>query len=113
MPSAHRDGDKRFCNADTIVVGQSTVFVNNKLWAVEGDPDTHCFEGNLKAFYGPRNVFIENKHVICAIGDQASSDKKSCNPLNKHVPPQTWPRGKSPNVKIYETARGGRAIKIK
>lgn len=113
MPGAHRNGDKRFCNASTIVSGQSTVFVNGKLWAVEDDLDSHCLQGALKPIYGPRNVYIENKHIICAIGDAASSDEPNCLPILKHVPPWTWPRGKSPNVKVYEGARAGTATRVK
>jgi len=37
MPAAHRHDDLRVCGATTIVSGQGTVFVNGKLWAVEGD----------------------------------------------------------------------------
>lgn len=116
MPGAHRNDDKRFCNAKTVVVGQSSVFVNNKLWAVEGDVDTHCFEGELEAIYGPKNVYIENKLVICAIGDAARSDKPiptCCGPLcPEHPAPSTWPRDKSNNVKVYHGVRGGMARRV-
>jgi len=43
---AHRKGDKRACSASTIVEGNQTVFVNEKLWAVKGDPESHG-EGRL------------------------------------------------------------------
>ena len=46
MPGAHRDRDRRFCGAKTIVTGQSSVLVNNKLWAVEGDRDTNNTNDN-------------------------------------------------------------------
>jgi hypothetical protein len=62
MARAHRHGDLRNCGATTIVVGQSTVFVNGKLWAVDGDPNTHG-NGNLKPITGS-TVFCENKLVI-------------------------------------------------
>ena len=39
---AHRQDDLRTCGAKTVVVGQSSVFVNNKLWAVEGDICDHA-----------------------------------------------------------------------
>lgn len=112
MPGAHRDGDSRFCGATTIVTGQSSVFVNNKLWAVEGDRDTHCFEGELIPIYGKKNVYIENKLVTCAIGDAAAGDKPHCNPFLDHPGPATWPRGKSDNVKVYDGARGGTATRV-
>ena len=41
MPSVHRDGDGRICGATTIVSGNSTVYANNKLVAVNGDPNSH------------------------------------------------------------------------
>lgn len=62
MPVAHRHSDFRACGATTIVTGQSTVYVNSKLWAVEGDEDSHE-EGPLLAVNGV-TVFIEGKKVI-------------------------------------------------
>jgi hypothetical protein len=104
MPGAHRDDDDRFCGAITIVTGQSTVFVNNKLWAVEGDLDTHCNEGALIASYGPKNVFIGGKNVICAVGDTAAPDNSCAIP---HPGPPTNPRGHSMDVVVYGGAAGG------
>jgi uncharacterized Zn-binding protein involved in type VI secretion len=37
----HRNGDSRACGASTTVTGQSTVYVNNKLVAVQNDPNSH------------------------------------------------------------------------
>lgn len=62
MPAAHRQGDPRACGASTVVVGQSTVFVNGKLWAVDNDPNTHG-NGNLLPG-GPTTVTINGKPVI-------------------------------------------------
>ena len=63
MPyKAHRDGDARACGATTIVVGQSTYFVNNKLWSVDNDPNSHG-AGNLDA-NDTETFFIENKPVV-------------------------------------------------
>lgn len=107
MPGAHRNGDSRFCGASTIVVGQSTVFVNGILWAVEGDKDTHCFMGELSAVYGARNVYIEGKRVICAMGDIASDDMAGCFVL--HPSGSTNPKGHSPDVQVYGGAAGGSA----
>ena len=76
MPRAHRNGDMRFCGARTIVKGNQTVWVNNKLWAVEGDEDSHK-GGNLEAVTGPPSIRIQNKFIICAVGDRAAPDNGS------------------------------------
>lgn len=95
MPGAHRHGDSRKCGATTIVQGQSTVKVNGKLWAVEGDPETHI-GGNLIAAYGKKNIKINGKLVICAVGDKAGGD------LAGHPGPPTDPLGASGDVFVYE-----------
>lgn len=105
MPGAHRHSDSRFCGATTIVTGQGSVSVNGLLWAVQGDYDTHCNEGELSAVYGALNVFIENKHVICAMGDIAAPDKAGCIVLHPTGP--TNPKGHSPDVYVYGGAAGG------
>ena len=94
MPGAHRDRDLRFCGAYTIVESQSTVFVNNKLWAVEGDPNSHG-EGRLYAYYGPKNIYVENKHIICAVGDKAAEDEEG------HTSPLVDPSKASTNTIVY------------
>lgn len=94
IPGAHRQDDLRFCGATTIVVNQPNVYVNSKLWAVEGDPETHG-NGDLIAVYGQKNVYIKGKHVICAIGDQADPDAAN------HPPPPTDPEGHSADVFVY------------
>lgn len=71
MSQAHRDGDLRACGAETVVVGQSTVFVNEKLWAVENDPNTHA-DGGLIA--SGSTVWIEGKKVIVNKPDLAKVD---------------------------------------
>ena len=73
MPGAHRHGDNRFCGATTIVSNQSTVFVEDKLWAVQGDQNTHI-NGNLVAKYGSLDVYNEDILVIVAVGDEAVPD---------------------------------------
>lgn len=70
MPGAHRHGDNRICGATTTVVGQSTVFVENKLFSVEGDTDTHS-AGALIA--SGSTVFVNGKKVII-LGDHANPD---------------------------------------
>lgn len=103
MPGAHRLGDSRICGASTIVSGQGTVFVNNRLWAVEGDPNTHG-GGNLSSVYGPKNIYIENKHVIVAPGDIAGPDNF---PPFGHPNPPTDPLSASPNVIAYNAELSG------
>lgn len=71
MPASHRHGDLRACGATTVVTGQSTVFVNNRLWAVDGDPNSHG-GGALIPGLAP-TVFIEGKQCI-VLGDQAAPD---------------------------------------
>jgi hypothetical protein len=105
MPGAHRDGDSRFCGASTIVTGQSTVFVNGILWAVIGDKDTHCNEGDLDPIYGSLNVYAEGKLVICAMGDTASPDRSDC--IVEHPSGTTDPLGHSPDVIVYGGGAGG------
>jgi hypothetical protein len=73
MPyGAHRHGDLRTCGATTIVTNQTTVFVNNKLWAVEGDMNTHG-DGALVAVTGS-TVFVQDKLVIVHGPDNAFPD---------------------------------------
>lgn len=71
---AHRNNkDTRKCGAKTKVVGQSTVFVNDELWAVRGDHDDHG-DGHLIDTAG-HTVFIEDKPVIVHGPDKAVPDK--------------------------------------
>jgi uncharacterized Zn-binding protein involved in type VI secretion len=73
MPfAAHRNGDTRTCGASTVVVGQTTVFVNNRLWAVEGDINSHG-SGNLVPVTGD-TIYIEDKLVIVHGPDNAFPD---------------------------------------
>ena len=105
MPGAHRHDDSRFCGATTIVTGQNTVRVEGKFWAVEGDKDTHCNQGELNAVYGAGNIRISGKKVICAVGDTAASDKAGCE--IKHPAGATNPLGHSYTVIIYGGRAGG------
>lgn len=107
MPRAHRDNDSRFCEAKTIVSLQSTVFVNNELWAVEGDMDDHCGMGQLIAVTG-RTVLIENKFVICAVGDDAEEDYENC--ILKHPKGATAPKQGSPDTFVYGGTTGGGTV---
>ena len=105
MPGAHRHDDVRFCGAKTIVVGQSQVLVNGRLWAVEGDIDTHCNGGSLSAVYGPPKIKIGNKYIICGVGDVAAPDKLGC--IIKHPTGATNPLGHSLDVLVYGGQAGG------
>ena len=62
MAGIHRDGDKRVCGATTVASGQSTVYLDTKLIAVEGDKNSHG-NGGLIANEGA-TVFIDNKKII-------------------------------------------------
>lgn len=67
----------RYCGALTQVTGQSTVFVNGVLAAVEGDKDTHEDGGSLIQRYGGGNIFINGKKLIVSMGDTAAPDSEN------------------------------------
>lgn len=102
MPGIHRDGDMRICGDLTQVTGQSKVFVEGKLVAVEGD---QIYGGGapLKAVYGTGTVEINGKKVIVALGDKALPAKDT----KKHPAPPTDPKGHSMTVIVYGGASGG------
>lgn len=86
MPAAHLHGDSRTCGATTVVVGQSTVYVNDKLWAVEGDINT---DGNGQLIATQSTVIVEDKKVIVNTPDHAQQDDK-CIPIGPpHCDPFT------------------------
>jgi len=96
MPKAHRDSDPRICGASTVVVNQSTVFVNGLLWAVQGDPDSHE-EGAL--IPSGSTVTVEGILVIVHSPDSAKPDTL-CIPIGPpHCNPMT--AGGSPDVFAY------------
>jgi len=68
---AHIHGHLRACGATTIVTNQSSVYVNNQLWAVVGDKNTDV-EGPLTNTTG-NSIFVENKNVIVDGPDFASA----------------------------------------
>lgn len=104
MPPVHLDTLLRFCGAATQVIGQSTVFGNNKLVAVEGDKDTHNDGGDLIQRYGLGNIIIEGKKMIVAMGDTAAPDS-----IGSVVHPfsPTDPREGSNNIFAYDGLAGG------
>lgn len=93
MALAHRNGDKRFCDGETIVEGNSTVFVNGKLWAIEGNVDSHEM-GNLVVI-GQRTVKIGGIPAVGALKDTAVPD------LFGHMEGPVDPLEGSPNVFVY------------
>lgn len=68
--NVHRHGDSRSCGATTIVIGQSSVFINGKLCSVEGDINTH---GNGQLIASHSSFKINNKSVI-VVGDSSQPD---------------------------------------
>jgi hypothetical protein len=71
MPPAHRHGDARDCGATTVVAGQSSTFVEGRLWAVIGDPNT---DGDGALIPSGASVFIEGKLIIVHAPDDAEPD---------------------------------------
>jgi hypothetical protein len=103
MPGAHRDTDARYCGGQTKVVGQSTVFVNSLLTAVDGDPQQPGSHGSTSLVpVIKKTIFAEGKNVICAPGDKATGvDGK------RHIPPQIFPREASNDTFYYSGTGGG------
>lgn len=103
MPGAHRNYDVRRCGGTTEVINQSTVFVNDLLWAVDGDPcKGHGGGGLCKPIYGALNVWVEDKLIIVAVGDTAyNADNLT------HLPGEVDPTGHSTDTWIYDGGAGG------
>lgn len=93
MPPIHRLTDSRICGATTVVVGNSTVYANNLLVAVDKDPNIHG-AGNLIA--ACREVYAHNILTVNHTPDNAIPDSL-CIPVGGlHCGPMTA-QG-SPNV---------------
>jgi hypothetical protein len=86
MPPSHRHGDARTCGATTVVTGQSTTYVDGKLWAVEGDPNTDG-EGGL--IPSGSSVSIQGKKVIVNTPDDAQPDSLCPIANAQHCTPKT------------------------
>lgn len=93
MPAIHRDTDPRTCGASTIASGQSTVFANNLLVSVNGDPNSHG-GGALNA--ACRNVYAGGILVVNHSADSAGPDSLCPDPGGAHCSPNT--AGGSPDV---------------
>lgn len=92
MAAVHRKTDLRSCGATTLVIGQSTVYANNLLISVDGDPNSHD-GGELVA--ACNQVFINNKLVV-DIGDSAVADNLCPSSGGLHCTPKS--DSGSPNV---------------
>ena len=90
MPLVHRHGDSRICDATTVVVGQSDVTVAGRLWAVEGDINSHGGGALIPSF---SDVTINGKPVIIHAPDNASPDGHG------HINPTT--SGHAEDVSCY------------
>ena len=91
---AHRHDDPRVCGATTVVQNQSTVFVNGKLWAVQGSFNSHG-NGALINSTGD-TIIIEGKPIIVHGPDAANPDDLELAP---HDVPST--AGGSDDVSSY------------
>lgn len=80
----HRDTDPRSCGASTTVQNQSSVYVNNLLWAVKGSFNSHGAGGLINS---GTTVFVENTPIIVNAPDAAQPDNlcpvsaEHCNPF--------------------------------
>lgn len=102
MPAAHRENDKRSdsTQSKTIVKGQNSVYVNDKLWAVEDDEETDGF-GHLIS-RSPGTIYIGDKKIIVEKIDDAKPDgrcgQQGADPEHCHPHPTEG----SPNVFCYD-----------
>lgn len=86
MPGVHRNNDPRICGATTIVSGQSNVYANGELVAVDGDENTHGGGGLIAA---NARVYINGKLVVNHTPENSNPDDL-CAPLGPpHCNPQT------------------------
>ena len=90
MTQVHRLTDSRACGATTVVVGQSTVFVNGLLASVDRDPNNH---GAGCIYASTNQVYVEGKMIV-EVGDDAAPDNLC--PGDSHCNPRTTTG--SPNV---------------
>lgn len=101
----HRHTDSRTCGATTIVSGQSTVFANNLLVSVDGDPNSDG-GGALAAVCN--QVFAHNIMVVNHTPDTAAADAL-CLPLGgNHCGPAT--ASGSGNVFVGDESQGASEI---
>lgn len=75
MAGSHLEGQKRKCTGATVVTEQNSVYVNGKLWAVQGSKCSHG-DGDLKASYGDKSVKIHSIAVSVNGPDSADPDQQ-------------------------------------
>jgi hypothetical protein len=87
MPyGAHIHGHKRVCSATTTVENQSSVYVNDQLWAVRDSTNNHGLGGLIPT---GQTVYVENKLVICHTPDSAQPDFLCFTVGGNHCDPKT------------------------
>ena len=91
MTILHRDTDPRNCGALTIVVGNSTVYANDLLIAVDGDINTH---GHGELIASGTTVFIHG--ILVIIDDDIAQIDDAF-----HVGAADAANGGSPDVEAY------------
>jgi hypothetical protein len=74
MPNVHRNNDTRECGALTIVDNQNTVYVNDRLVSIKGNPNTHG-AGELEGSNSAETVFVNGIKII-VIGSIALADER-------------------------------------
>lgn len=92
MSGAHRDTDLRACGATTVSAQSKNVYVNGKLWSINGDPNT---DGGGSLIAAVKNVYIGGTMVVNQ-GDSASPDALCPIPGGPHCAPSAT--GASGNV---------------
>ena len=97
MPPAHRHGDARICGATTVVVQQNFCKVNGKLWALDGDPNSH---GDGQLIHSQSFVKVSGIPVIIHRPDDAVPDDlcfvigpPHCDPATAEGSPNTFVNG--------------------
>ena len=85
LSNIHCHDDLRSCGAKTIVTGQTTVTIGDKLIAVEGDKNSHG-EGGLIA--SKSSVSINGKSIIIQ-GDNAAADSLCVRFHGEHCAPKS------------------------
>ena len=90
----HRHGDSRVCGASTVVSGNTSVFANNVLVSVNGDPNSHG-AGALSA--GSNFVYCHTIAVVNHTPDTAAADAL-CVPVG---PPHCGPSTAEGSPDVY------------
>jgi hypothetical protein len=83
MPAVHRDTDARVCGATTVSGQGKSVYVNNLLWSINGDPNT---DGGGSLIAATNSVFIGGIPV-CNNNDAANPDALCPVPGGPHCAP--------------------------